>query len=163
MSGQHASPQSKREHLIEVVLQASRENSTTAVFFHASMADRMGLGATEEKTLSLLDRFGPLTAGEIASQTGLTTPSVTSLLDRLESKGMARRVRDPHDRRRVIVEPDPERMAELNQMFYSVQATFQDLLTVYSDEQLETIADFLTRSVQRSQEFIATLQEKDEA
>ncbi|GCE07068.1 MarR family winged helix-turn-helix transcriptional regulator [Dictyobacter aurantiacus] len=162
MSGQRASDQSKREQLIAAVLRASRESSTIAVFFHASMADRMGLGATEEKTLSLLGRLGSMTAGEIASQTGLTTPSVTSLLDRLEGKGMVRRVRDPHDRRRVIVEPDPERMEELNRMFYSVQETFQDLLSAYSDEQLEAIADFLTRSVQSSQELIAALRKKDE-
>ncbi|GLV60450.1 putative HTH-type transcriptional regulator YcgE [Dictyobacter sp. S3.2.2.5] len=162
MSGQRASEQSKREQLIAAVLRASRESSTIAVLSHASMADRMGLGATDEKTLSLLERFGSMTAGEIASQTGLTTPSVTSLLDRLEGKGMVRRVRDPHDRRRVIVEPDAERMEELNRMFYSQQATFQDLLPAYSDEQLETIADFLTRSVQSSQELIATLRKKDE-
>jgi DNA-binding MarR family transcriptional regulator len=119
------------------------------------MAERVGLGATEEKTLSLLSQRGPLTAGEIASQIGLTTPSVTGLLDRLESKGMVRRVRDPHDRRRVIVEPNQERLAELNQAFSSLQETFRELLEIYSDEQLITIADFLTRAARRSQEFLA--------
>lgn len=147
---------SQREHLIVTVLQASRESSTLAVFFHTRMAERVGLGATEEKTLSLLGKRGPLTAGEIAAHTGLTTPSVTGLLDRLESKGMVRRVRDPHDRRRVIVEPNQERLAELDQMFYSVQEAFREMLKIYSDEQLATIADFLTRSAQHSQEFIAS-------
>ena len=147
--------QSPRECLIEAVLQASRASSTLAVFFHASMAGRVGLGATEEKTLALLSQLGPLTAGEIASHTGLTTPSVTGLLDRLESKGMVQRVRDPHDRRRVIVEPNQERLAELEQMFHFLQEIFRELLERYSDEQLATIADFLTRAVRRSQEFIA--------
>lgn len=155
-----SSHQLPREDLIEAVLQASRESSTLAVFFHASMAERVGLGATEEKTLALLSRLGPLTAGEIASHTGLTTPSVTGLLDRLESKGMVRRVRDPHDRRRVIVEPNQERLAELDEMFYSLQETFRELLARYSDEQLVTIVDFLSRSAQRSQEFIASLPSK---
>lgn len=144
----------QRERLIEAVLQASRESSTLAIFFHASIAERVGLGATEEKTLSLLDQRGPLTAGEIASHTGLTTPSVTSLIDRLENKGMVRRVRDPHDRRRVIVEPNQQRLAELDQVFHSLQEAFRELLEIYSDEQLATIADYLSRAVQRSQEFI---------
>lgn len=152
-----------REHLIETVLQASRESSTLAVFFHSRMAEQVGLGATEEKTLSLLGKRGPLTAGEIAAHTGLTTPSVTSLLDRLESKGMVRRVRDPHDRRRVIVEPNQERLAELDQLFSSVQEGFREVLDLYSDEQLATIADFLTRSAQRSQEFMANLVGKQES
>jgi DNA-binding MarR family transcriptional regulator len=149
-----SSHQSHRERLIEAVLAASRESSTLAVFFHASLAERVGLGATEEKTLALLSQIGPLTAGEIASRTGLTTPSVTGLLDRLESKGMVQRVRDPHDRRRVIVEPNQERLAELDQLFYSLQETFRELLERYSDEQLATIADFLVRAAHHSQEFM---------
>jgi DNA-binding MarR family transcriptional regulator len=151
-----SSHQLPRESLIEAVLQASRESSTLAVFFHASMAERVGLGATEEKTLALLSQLGPLTAGEIASHTGLTTPSVTGLLDRLEDKGMVRRVRDTHDRRRVIVEPIQERLEELDQVFSSLQETFRELLEIYSDEQLAIIADFLTRAARRSQEFIAS-------
>jgi DNA-binding MarR family transcriptional regulator len=151
-----------RERLIETVTQASRESSTLAVFFHTKMAEQVGLGATEEKTLSLLGKRGPLTAGEIAAHTGLTTPSVTGLLDRLESKGMVRRVRDPHDRRRVIVEPNQERLAELDRMFYSVQEAFHEMLDIYSDEQLATIADFLTRSAQRTQEFMASQLGKQE-
>src|SRR5215831_2332010 len=151
-----SSHQSHRERLIEAVLAASRDSSTLAVFFHASMAERVGLGATEEKTLALLSQLGPLTAGEIASHTGLTTPSVTGLLDRLEDKGMVRRVRDPHDRRRVIVEPNQERLEELDKVFSSLQETFRELLEIYSDEQLATIADFLTRAARRSREFIAS-------
>ena len=158
MSSHH----SHRERLIEAVLAASRESSTLAVFFHASLAERVGLGATEEKTLALLSQLGPMTAGEIASRTGLTTPSVTGLLDRLESKGMVQRVRDPHDRRRVIVEPNQERLAELDQLFHSLQETFRELLEIYSDEQLATIADFLTRAARRSQEFIAAQEGKQE-
>src|SRR5690242_11971424 len=125
----HPSP---RERLIETVTQASRESSTMAVFFHTRMAEHVGLGATEEKTLALLGRRGPLTAGEIAAHTGLTTPSVTGLLDRLESKGMVRRVRDPHDRRRVIVEPDQERLTELDRLFSPVPEAFRQLLNLYS-------------------------------
>jgi DNA-binding MarR family transcriptional regulator len=149
--------QSPRQRLIQAALEASRESSTQAVFFHTSMAERVGLGATEEKTLGLLGKLGPLTAGEIATHTGLTTPSVTGLIDRLERKGMVQRVHDSHDRRRVIVEPRQERLAELDRMFQSVQEVFRDVLDIYSDEQLATITDFLTRSAKRSQEFMASL------
>src|SRR5258707_6833532 len=103
MSSHRPSSSSKREDLVEAVINASRESSTTAVFFHTSIAERGGLGATETKTLFLLSRLGPLTAGEIAHHTGVTTPSVTSLLDPLETQGFARPVPDAHDSRRVIV------------------------------------------------------------
>lgn len=158
MSSQHLSSHSNRERLIEAVMNASRDSSTMAVFFHTTIASQVDLGATEEKTLFLLSRLGPLTAGEIAHHTGLTTPSVTSLIDRLESKGFVQRVRDERDRRRVIVERNEERLAELNRTFDSLQENFTDFLEGYSDDQLATIADFLTRSVQRSQEFLAAHQ-----
>ncbi|GHO63703.1 MarR family transcriptional regulator [Ktedonobacter sp. SOSP1-52] len=157
-----SSHQPSREDLIQTLLLASRESSTLAVFFHTNIAERVGLGATEEKTLGLLGKFGPLTAGEIASHTGLTTPSVTGLIDRLEKKGMVQRIRDPHDRRRVIVHPNQERLAELDRLFSSVQEAFHEVLDIYNDEQLATIADFLIRSAQRSKELMASQLGKEE-
>ncbi|GHO70962.1 putative HTH-type transcriptional regulator YcgE [Ktedonobacter sp. SOSP1-52] len=161
MSSSNSTPRLEREKLIEAVINASRESSTMAVFFHSIIAERSGLGATEEKTLSLLERLGPLTAGEIAHHTGLTTPSVTSLVDRLESKGFVSRIRDTQDRRRVIVELNKTQLAEMNNVFNTLRENFHDFLDVYSDEQLATIADFLTRSVQRSHAFMANLAHKD--
>jgi DNA-binding MarR family transcriptional regulator len=94
----------------------------------ASLTERVGLGATETKTLFILSSQGALTAGEIAQFTGLTTSSVTSLIDRLESKGFVKRVRDTHDRRRVIVERNEERLSDLDQVFHSLQEKFMDSL-----------------------------------
>ena len=144
--------------MLDTVVQAVQTNSTMAVFFHTAIAGQVELGATEEKTLFILSS-GALTAGEIARHTGLATASVTSLIDRLESKGFVKRVRDKIDRRRVIVELNQTRFAELIQVFGSVQGIFEDFLDTYSDEQLATIADFLTRSVQRSQEALLKLNE----
>jgi DNA-binding MarR family transcriptional regulator len=48
-----------------------------------------------------------MTAGRLAELSGLTTAAVTSVLDRLERAGYARRVRDQEDRRQVIVEVTP--------------------------------------------------------
>ena len=42
---------------------------------------------------------------------GLTTGAVTRVIDRLEQAGYVRRVPDPADRRRVIVEVVPDKVA----------------------------------------------------
>ena len=152
-----------RKQLLAAVIQASSENSTTAVFMHTIIAERVGLGATETKTLFILSSHGALTAGEIAQYTGLTTSSVTNLIDRLESKGFVKRMRDTHDRRRVIVERNEDRLSDLDQVFHSLQEKFMDFLETYSDDQLATIADFVTQATRRSQEFIATLHWKGDA
>jgi DNA-binding MarR family transcriptional regulator len=137
-----------RAELVATVLQASRESSTLAVFFHTAIAEQIGLGATDEKTLFLLRRDGALTAGDIAQQTGLTTASVTNLIDRLERKGFVQRERDPADRRHVIVRPNEDKLAELDRLFDAIQASYTALLERYDDAQLATIADFLARSAE---------------
>src|SRR5688572_7357764 len=82
-----------------------REHSALTVMFHARVAEQMGLSATDEKCLDLAMRAeGPLTAGRIAELSGLSTGAVTGVIDRLERAGYVRRVRDPHDRRKVLVE-----------------------------------------------------------
>jgi DNA-binding MarR family transcriptional regulator len=147
------------EEIIETLTQALYEQSTMAVFFHSTIAEQIGLGATEEKTLFMLSGFGSLTAGEIAARTGLTTPSITSLIDRLESKGFVRRVRDTHDRRRVIVELDQEKFGELMGVFNSLGGLFENLMDGYSDEQLLTIMSFIRRAIERSQAAIDSLRQ----
>lgn len=137
-----------RAELVATVLQASRESSTLAVFFHTAIAEQIGLGATDEKTLFLLRRDGALTAGDIAQQTGLTTASVTNLIDRLERKGFVQRERDPADRRHVIVRPNEDKLAELDRLFDAIQASYTALLERYDDAQLATIADFLAQSAE---------------
>lgn len=157
MSSVNSMTNTTREALLEAVLQAIYANSTAAVFFHTAIAARVGLGPTEEKTLLLLSGAGSFTAGDIARHTGLTTASVTDLIDRLERKGFVRRVRDSKDRRRVIVEPDRAKLAELAEVFSSFQELFAGFLDTYSDEQLSTITDYLNRATQYSHEAIAKL------
>lgn len=147
-----------KEELIGRLIPAIYQNSTAAVFFHTAMAEQIGLGATEEKTLFMLSEKGFLKAGEIAEKTGLKTSSVTSLIDRLEYKGFVRRIHDKQDRRSVIVELDREKFAELIQVFNNLGDTFSTLLDGFSEEQLETIYKFLTHSTEFTQNVLKQLQ-----
>ncbi|MGH2460296.1 MAG: MarR family winged helix-turn-helix transcriptional regulator, partial [Chloroflexota bacterium] len=72
-----------------------RELSTAVVLFHEAIAERLGMSATEWKCLDVLGRAGPITARELAEQTGLTTGAITGLVDRLERAGYVRRVPNP--------------------------------------------------------------------
>jgi DNA-binding MarR family transcriptional regulator len=125
--------------------QAGRENSTATVLFHNAIADRVGLNATESKTLDLLTRLGPLTAGEIARHTGLATASVTSLIDGLERKGFARRRRDEEDRRRVIVEPVMEKIEAFGPYFAVFSELTTELIEAYTEAEIELILDVMAR------------------
>ena len=51
------------------------------------MAHKMGVVHTDLKTADILNETGPITAGELSKITGLSTGSVTALVDRLEKAG----------------------------------------------------------------------------
>jgi DNA-binding MarR family transcriptional regulator len=134
-------------------MMAGRVQSEATVMFHAIVAAKQGLTATEEKALDLLDRSGPLTAGELARRTGLAPASVTGLIDRLERKGFVRRVPNPSDRRSVLVEVETERVfASMAPLFADWVRSLEELFAGYSDEQLETILDFLTEAARRQRQ-----------
>jgi DNA-binding MarR family transcriptional regulator len=64
----------------------------------------MGIGLTETITASELHYHGPLTPSVLAERLGLTSASVTAVIDRLTGLGLVTRRRHPDDRRSVIVE-----------------------------------------------------------
>src|ERR1700756_4204270 len=72
-------------------------------------ADKIGINATDLNCLNILSFSGHMTAGELARATGLTTASITGVVDRLEEAGFVRRERDAQDRRRVVIHLDTER------------------------------------------------------
>jgi DNA-binding MarR family transcriptional regulator len=149
LSSADAGPKLDRSEILQALRRVGREHSDATVLFHAAVAGQLGLNATDHKTMSLLERVGPLTAGEIAERTGLATPSVTALVDRLAQRGFVRRVRDPRDRRRVIVEPAPEGIAKVAPYFESPRHALDELFSRYTAEQLGAILDFLTRNTER--------------
>ncbi len=71
-------------------------------FDHLVCTD-LGIARNDLRCLNLLEH-GPVQPGEVARQLGLSTGSVTALIDRLEKSGFVTRLPDPQDRRRVCVE-----------------------------------------------------------
>jgi DNA-binding MarR family transcriptional regulator len=126
--------------------QALRRLSGETVFFHQGIAERLGLHPTDHKCLDLLTETGPITAGRLAELTGLTTGAITGVIDRQERAGFVRREDDPDDRRRVIIQPVPEREPEVSRLFESLARAMSELCDRYSEEELALILDFVLRS-----------------
>lgn len=106
-------------------------------------AERIGINATDLNCLNLVALTGRLTAGDLARQTGLSTASITGVLDRLEEGGFVRRVRDPHDRRRVIVElGGGPGLREVGTTFGPVVRAWLATAAEYSDDELRLLLEF---------------------
>ena len=122
--------------------------STWSVMFHQAASLQIGLNATDGKCLGVLRETGPITAGEMAEITGLTTGAVTGVIDRLEKHGFVRRATDPYDRRRVVIEPieNATNTEELQQIFGPLgEATMHEFINRYTDEELALVLDFVQR------------------
>ncbi|MFY9928702.1 MAG: MarR family transcriptional regulator [Streptosporangiaceae bacterium] len=149
-TGKQEPGETGRADLIERLNLAGRELSTATVMFHTAVAARRGLSATEEKAVDLLLRAGPMTHAELGQQTGLAPASVSGLIDRLELKGYVRRAPHPDDRRRILVTADAGRVyAEMAPLFAPWAEALAELYAGYTDAELETICDFMTRAAQR--------------
>jgi DNA-binding MarR family transcriptional regulator len=136
---------------IAAVEMAVRNLIANAILFNHQVAQRVGLGASDAQFMHLLQLHGPLTPGRLAELSGLTTGTVTGVLDRLEAAGFVRRERDGSDRRKVIVKLNEERLWSAMAPLYAGQAeSLAAVAGAYDAEQLEVIADFLDRLVRES-------------
>ncbi|MDB4986704.1 MAG: transcriptional regulator [Myxococcaceae bacterium] len=139
----------ERRALVAELDAAGRAMSTVAVMFHSKLAELQGLSVTEEKSLDLIARFGPLTAGELARRSGLSKASVTGLVDRLVQKGFARRSSDPDDGRRVRIEFAQESLARLAPLFADFVRELHTAYADFDDGELRTVLRFMTEITRR--------------
>jgi DNA-binding MarR family transcriptional regulator len=148
-----------RDELVEAVLRDSRRSSAQAALFSQAVADRLGLAGSDIECLDILAQEGRLTVGRLAELTGLTTGSATRMIDRLEQAGYVRRVPDPTDRRRVLVEPIPERTRSVGALHDSLRSAARELIAGVSDAELRVIARYLERSIELTRAEAARLRE----
>jgi DNA-binding MarR family transcriptional regulator len=142
-------PAQKRTELLLNLNEHFRQLSAATILYHQAIADRLGMNITDHKCADILARQGAMTAGNLADYTGLTTGAITGVIDRLEKAGFARRVKDAHDRRRVIVEPLVKRMEQvIAPLFQSIGRSAIELCERYSTEDLAVICDFTIRCQQ---------------
>lgn len=136
------------EELIGKLAQKVQELSTATVLFHQNVAQKLGLNPTDHKCLDLIMRNENMTAGYLAQMTGLTTGAITGVIDRLEKKGLVRRERDLKDRRKIVVVANKEKAyQELAPYFSSLGNSMNELFKTYSVNELETIYDFVSKSI----------------
>jgi DNA-binding MarR family transcriptional regulator len=105
-----------------------------------------GLGPAERLSLSFL-WSGPKTASAIAKHTRLTPAAVTALIDRLETRGFVRRLPDPDDRRKVLVEAAEQTRKVTEEAYAPLQVAGEKSLSKYTEAELRLFARMLEDSL----------------
>ena len=110
-----------------------------------------GLSHAAHKVLSSLRWAGApyrRSAGELAELSDLSSGAMTSRLDQLEKAGLVRRLRDPDDRRGVLVEPT-EKGKKLWEKAMGVQARKEQLIAAALNEREQAELNALLRRIMR--------------
>ena len=149
-----------KAELVAELVNMMRELSTATILFHQAVADRLAMNVTDHKCAGILAQSGPITAGELAARTGLTTGAITGVIDRLEKAGFVRRARDAGDRRRVIVEPDLKQIErKIGPLFESMGRAAVLLYSGYSMRELRLLRDFAARSLELADQEIRKMRD----
>lgn len=155
-----SSTQNRRDTLIQQMVDIGRKNSTSTVLFHHVLAEQMGLNPTDHKCVDIIMQRGPMTAGQLAEFTGLTTGSITTAIDRLEKANLLRRVGDPNDRRKVLLHVNQEGFPEMGAFFGPFLEAQDQLFAQYSDEELALILGYLEKSTQLLENHAAAMRKR---
>ena len=131
-----------RDELIDAFIASVRAAQTANQMLDAAIADYLGVHGTAYRCLDILDQEGPMTAGRLAERARLSPGATTTIVDRLEEKGLARRTRDTTDRRRVLLEVTPE-LRKRGEELYGSPESVGDGLAMYTDEQLAFLTEFM--------------------
>src|SRR5216683_8328537 len=156
--------QEQRAQLLTQLAQELRQLKALGASFVRAAAARMGVTVTDMQVIESLTSSVPMTAGQLADLTGLTTGAITGMLNRLEEAGLVRRARDPNDGRRVIVqlERGKDEMHKIDSIFASLGQAWDEMASHYDDEQITFLLEFLKRSNALSRKEIVRVREAPE-
>lgn len=132
-----------REDLLRELAVAVRDYQRAVDEMDEAASAHFGVNRSDARALDLLESEGPLPAGELARRLNLSPGAVTTLVDRLERAGYARRVRSRADRRRVDVELTDRAHEMAAHLYGPIAQAGMAALEDYQDEELRLVIAFM--------------------
>ena len=136
-----------KRKLGEELIQLARAHEAANDAFDEVACQKLGINRTALRCLNIVESQGRMTAGRLAELAWLTTAAVTSVLDRLEQAGYARRVRDQEDRRQVMVELTPLLIERAGSIWTPLGEEAMAQLTRMSAVELEGLIEYFRLGV----------------
>jgi DNA-binding MarR family transcriptional regulator len=147
--------------IINQVRKLSQLYAFTSIQMHEAIGRKAGLSGTDHKYLGFLIEKGQMTAGELATLTGLTTGAVTGLIDRFEKKKLVKRQFAEDDRRKVFIVPNTKKIMEVFVPLYKEYRSRSEKLTAsFSDREIKTIEAYFSKAIEIMNETTNKLNEK---
>ena len=138
------------ESLATQVIDMMPEWITQLIQINGLIAARMGVVPTDFHCLHALHHHGPTTASVLAGRVGLTPGSVARMIDRLADAGCVKRLPDPDDRRRILIEPTEEGLDRITAYYAGLTTRTQENLAAFNEDQLRALLRFVEVSTQNA-------------
>ena len=136
---------STKTDLKKRALMAVRDYGINLTQFRNAISEWAGLNVTDMECLRHLFHKGIATPSELARHTGLTSGATTAMLDRLEKAGLIERRPNPDDRRGTLIAPTKSGGEKVASWFESARKAQDELISSYSESELEIISDVFER------------------
>jgi len=137
--------ESRKTGLKNRALKAVRDYGIHLTLLRNAMDERHGLNSTDMECIRFLFFKGVSKPSELARHTGLTSGATTAMLDRLEKAGFIERQPNPQDRRGTLIFPSDTGAAKAASWFESARIAQYELISSYSENELEIISDVFER------------------
>jgi DNA-binding MarR family transcriptional regulator len=137
--------------------EANRESQVAVDKMDEAGGRAMGINRTDGRCIDVVHRAGRISAGQLAAEAGLTTGALTAVLDRLERKGYLRRVPDPGDRRRVLIEVTELLDRRAMELWGVLGERGTPILAKFSTAELEAVLRFLRLSTELNEQRAAEI------
>ena len=135
-----------------------RRNQVLTQMLDEAAARFLGVNVTDGRAIDVIDQAGRITAGDLARELRLSTGAVTTIVDRLEKMGYARRVADPDDRRRVLIEVT-QKVQRMSVEIYGDPNDIFEMTAGYTDKELDVFLRFQEQSREWLEEHLAHAEE----
>jgi DNA-binding MarR family transcriptional regulator len=109
---------------------------------HKSMEDEfreLNITGPQGMIIGILMRHRKMKISELSEKMGLTSSTVSGIVDRLEKQGMVKRERSSDDRRVVYVNIDEEFRKKSKEVFKKVEDKFRDMMNKATEEEHDEI------------------------
>ena len=125
-------PGNSREDIAEALEQAS-------ILTTRHLSDQAALSLTAARALGRLSEEGPIRLTTLAAAEGISQPSMTQLIQRLQRQGLATRINDPEDGRAALINITNAGRALLDARRQDRRDRLAELLTALAPEDEATL------------------------
>nr|AHE14815.1 putative transcriptional regulator [uncultured bacterium] len=132
-----------RKTVVDQLVEVLPDWVNAVVQLNALIAEQMDVVPSDLDCLHALIRHGPAMARALAQRVGLTPGSVSRMIDRLDAAGCIKRVPDPDDRRRVLIEPTAEGIARAGTYYAGLTVRTHEVLEAFDENELRSLLRFV--------------------